>query len=769
MLSSPTPLFRRAPLALGLALAFPLALPLAAGAQPTEAPREQPPLPKVSVTATRTERAADEVPATVTVIGREALAERDGRDLKAVLDDEVDLAVRSQQPRFTAAGSSTGRPGNEGLNIRGLEGNQVLLLLDGVPLPAAFSFGPFATGRLDSVDVDLLSRAEVLRGPSSSQFGSDGLAGALALTLLRPQDLLCRNDGPLPSPALPSGEGPGVSPGQGASACKTSAGFVKLGGNSVDSSTNFAAAYALASGPWQGLVALSHRRGHEVDNQGDNDRPYSDRTAPNPLDHQATSLLGSVGLQLDPRHRFELTMDARRREQQVDVLSAVAEVPAPPSQSNPFANQTVSLTADDEVERQRLSVAHRYSDANAPFLTQWTTHLFGQRAEVHQFTAEDRAFSADRTRDNTYQERTLGLASQAQAVLRGTVPQRLSFGIDLSQTNVEGERNGTVPPFGETFPSKPFPDTRFRKAGAFVQSEIDTDSFTLIPALRFDKYSLTPTSSSGFSGETVSLSDQAVTPRLGAIWRASNAFAPYAQWALGFRAPQPDQVNNGFTNFASGYKSIGNPDLKPEHARSIELGARGQLDVLRWQLAWFDNRYRDFISQEMVGVDPDGLMTFQYVNLTDARIRGGELRLEWRPAGPWSGQFALARTQGSSEVSGVREPLTTIQPLRARLALRYEAGPWNLMAQWQHAEGKAAKDVPSDSRETQFLPPTSDVVDLFATWRLNSTWSLRGALLNAFDETYWRWSDVRGLSDSPSIVAYSAPGRSVQLAVRADF
>lgn len=743
MLSSPASLFRRAPLTLGLALAFPLALPLAASAQPTEAPREQPPLPKVSVTATRTERAADEVPATVTVIGREALAERDGRDLKAVLDDEVDLAVRSQQPRFTAAGSSTGRPGNEGLNIRGLEGNQVLLLLDGVPLPAAFSFGPFATGRLDSVDVDLLSRAEVLRGPSSSQFGSDGLAGALALTLLRPQDLLV--DG------------------------KTSAGFVKLGGNSVDSSTNLAAAYALASGPWQGLVALSHRRGHEVDNQGDNDRPYSDRTAPNPLDHQATSLLGSVGFQLDPRHRFELTLDARRREQHVNVLSAVAEVPAPPSQSNPFANQTLSLTADDEVERQRLSVVHRYSDASAPFLTQWTTHLFGQRAEVHQFTAEDRAFSADRTRDNTYQERTLGLTSQAQAVLRGAVPQRLSFGIDLSQTNVEGERDGTVPPFGETFPAKPFPDTRFRKAGAFVQSEIDTDSFTLIPALRFDKYSLTPTSTSGFIGETVSLSDQAVTPRLGAIWRVSNAFAPYAQWALGFRAPQPDQVNNGFTNFASGYKSIGNPDLKAEHARSIELGARGQLDVLRWQLAWFDNRYRDFISQEVVGFDADGLMTFQYVNLTDARIHGGELRLEWKPAGPWSGQFALARTQGSSEVDGVREPLTTIQPLRTRLALRYEAGPWNLIAQWQHAEGKAAKDVPSDSRETQFLPPSSDVIDLFATWRLNSTWSLRGALLNAFDETYWRWSDVRGLSDSPSIVAYSAPGRSVQLAVRADF
>lgn len=740
MLSSPAFPFRRAPLALGLALAF----PLPALAQSAELAREQPPLPKVSVTATRTERAADEVPATVTVIGREALEERDARDLKALLDDEVDLAVRSQQPRFTAAGSSTGRPGNEGLNIRGLEGNQVLLLLDGVRLPSAFSFGPFATGRLDSIDVDLLSSAEILRGPSSSQFGSDGLAGALALTTLTPQDLLV--DG------------------------KTSAGFVKLGGNSVDSSVNLAAAYALGGERWQGLVAVSHRRGHETDNQGDNDRPYSVRTAPNPLDHQATSVLGTVGFQLDPRHRFEATLEARRRELQVDVLSAVAEVPAPPSQSNPFANQTVSLAAEDEVERQRLSLVHRYRNANAPFLTQWTTHLYGQHADNHQFTAEDRAFSADRTRDNTYTERSIGLSTQGQAVLRGALPQRLSFGLDLAQSNISGERDGTVPPFGETFPSKPFPDTRYRSTGAFVQSEIDTDSVTIIPALRFDRFSLTPTSTSGFTGETVDLSDQAVTPRLGAIWRLSNSFAPYAQWALGFRAPQPDQVNNGFSNFASGYKSIGNPNLKAEHARSIELGARGQLDVLHWQLAWFDNRYRDFISQEMVGIDPDdGLMTFQYVNLTDARIRGGELRLEWKPASPWSGQFALARTQGTSEVDGVREPLTTIQPLRARLALRYDGGDWHVMGQVQHLDGKAAKDVPSDSRESQFLPRTADVVDLFAGWRLNSTWSLRGALLNVFDETYWRWSDVRGLNDDPSITAYSAPGRSVQLALRADF
>ncbi len=710
----------------------------------TSPAREQAPLPPVSVTATRTERALDEVPATVTTHDHEAIEQRGARDLKDLLDDEVDLSVRAAQPRISAS-SSTGRPGNEGLNSRGLEGNQVLLLVDGVRLPSAFSFGPFATGRLDFVDVDTLASAEVLRGPSSSQYGSDGLAGALSLRTLRAADLLTGG--------------------------KSRAGFAKLGASSVDRSVNATAAIALGNEQLQGLLLLNHRRGHETDNQGDNDSRFSDRTAPNPLDHQATSLLGSLSYQLNAQHSVEATLDARQREQQIDVLTAVAEVPEPPSQTNPFGNQTVSLVTDDEVKRQRLSLSHRYANANAPWLTEWRTQLYAQHAEVTQFHAEDRAFSADRTRDNRYEERSVGLSTQGVAVLHGSVPQRLSFGLDLAQSNIEGERDGTVQPFGETFPSKPFPDTRYRTAGVFVQSEIDTDSFSFIPALRFDKFSLVPTSSSGFSGAAVSLGDQAVTPRLGAIWRVSPAFAPYAQWALGFRAPQPDQVNNGFSNIAAGYTSIGNPDLKPEHARSIEIGARGQLDALRWQVAMFDNRYRDFISLAMIspGSGLNDPAIFQYINLANAHIRGGELRLQWKPSGPWSGEFALAHTRGDSEVDGEREPLETINPMRTRLALRYDAGAWNVMAQWQHADGKVAKDVPSDDRGVQFLPRDADVVDLFATWRVSATWSLRGALLNLFDETYWRWSDVRGLADGPSTLAYSAPGRSVQLALRADF
>ena len=119
---------RPTPVALALSLAFPLAFAQTAPAAPTAENPQQ--LGELTVSATRTERSVDAVPNTVTVKNRKQLDRRDARDLKDLLSDEVDLSVKAMTPRFTAAGASTGRSGNEGINIRGLEGNRVLMMVD---------------------------------------------------------------------------------------------------------------------------------------------------------------------------------------------------------------------------------------------------------------------------------------------------------------------------------------------------------------------------------------------------------------------------------------------------------------------------------------------------------------------------------------------------------------------------------------------------------------------------------------------------------------
>lgn len=710
-----------------------------------ETPPAEPaaPLGEITNTATRTPRRVDDVPASVTVVPADEVQRRGARDIKDLFRNEIDITVRAAPARFSAAGAATGRAGNEGINIRGLEGNQVLLLVDGIRVPNSFSFGAFATGRGDFFALDSAQSVEVLRGPASTQYGSDGLAGAVSLHTLDPADVL--------------------------SASRNVGGFVRLSADGIDDSAGATVAGAARGGAWQGLLLLSGRRGHEVENRGTNDSLNNSRTTPNPVDAEQQSALAKTYFQLKAAHRFGATLEALRHRQNTEVFTARA-LPPPAPEPLP-ATAVQGLDARDTVRRERLSLEHRFVDLNHPWLQKAETRLYVQDAEVEQRSFEDRNTAADRTRINSYQQNVRGLSVQLESNFGAPLTQRLSYGIDASRSEIKSLRDGTVPPQGETFPVKPFPDTDCTLAGAFVQSEIEVGAFSVMPALRFDRYKLLP-SSRGYSGDVAALSDQAVTPRIGIVWRLTDSLAPYVQWSRGFRAPTPDQVNNGFTNVVQGYQTIGNPNLKPEHAQSIEAGVRGRIAELRYALAGYDNRYEDFISQQVVGgtgvpvVDP---LIFQFVNLAKARIRGIELRGEWRAGTHWTMTAGSALSRGHGEISGARVPLDSAEPLRTALGVRYDAGAWGLRAQALHAQGKAANRI-APASTAPFAPPSYTVLDIGATWKPLPPLTLNVNLNNALDKTYWRWSDVRGLPDNSTVKdAYTAPGRGVQVSMRYDY
>ncbi len=715
-------LYRKTPIALALAL---LAPALQAQNTPTR-------LDEVTVSATRSERATDDVPAQVTVTTASEARERGVRDLRDLFADEPDVSVRLAPTRFTAAGPAVGRAGNEGINIRGLEGNQVLMAVDGIRVPDSFSFASFSTGRGDYLDVAGLGAAEVLRGPSSVQYGSDGLAGALTFRTLEPTDLLGRD--------------------------RTRALWLDGSWAGVDNSLGARASAAIRSGRFEGLVLASNRQGHETDNQGSRQDLNANRTAPNPMDFRSRYVLAKGGWQLTDSHRLGLTLEDLQRTQTTEVFSARA------AGTITALNQTADLDARDTVTRERVSLQHRYLNTNAPLFQRIETQVYQQRASTQQVSIEDRILSADRTRDNRYQYDTNGLSTQAEANLSGWVSQRVLLGLDWSQADIRAVRDGTVPPMGETFPARPFPDTRYTLLGLFAQSEIELDKLTLIPGLRYDEFELRPESGTGRS----TLTDQAITPRLGAVWRLAPLFNPYAQWSKGFRAPAPDQVNSGFTNVASGYISIANPNLKPERAESLELGLRGRHELVRYSVAVYDNRYRDFISQQSVGGagTPANPTIFQYVNLDTARIQGIEARLHWTIDRQWSLSGAFATAQGESTRLGVTEPLNTVNPWRLVGTLRYDTGIWGARLQLTHSAAKKPEDIaPARTTTGQATPllatPAFTTLDLGLHWRPTAELTVNAGINNLSNRRYWNWSDVRGLAaSSPVADAYTAPGRN---------
>jgi hemoglobin/transferrin/lactoferrin receptor protein len=703
-------------------------------------------LPAISVTSTRTERRVDEVPNTVTVKSARELEKSGARDIKDVFRDELDVTVRQQANRYNQSGG-TARAGNEGINIRGLEGNQVLMLVDGIRVPSSFSFGPIGTSRGDFLNIDGAQSIEVLRGPASTQYGSDGLAGVLSLRTPDPVDLLKKG--------------------------QTLGGFARLGYSSVDKSFNATVGGAVRSGDWRALLLASQRQGHELDNQGTVDAQNLTRTTANPADYSVPAVLGKLFYTLTPSHELGLTVEAQQRKTDTEVYSGRGT-----TTSRGVTTTVNDMDAHDKLDRNRVSLEHRYDNDAGAWLQRAHTHLYTQASTTKQLTLSDRTVAgaaSPLTRDYDYKQELFGVSTQLESKFGvAGARHKLSYGGDVNRS----DESATFP--GVVASGKLFPDTQYTLAGAFVQDEIEWGAVTLIPGLRYDRFKL-DADPAGYTGSVVSLSDSAVTPRLGAIWKLADSFAPYAHWAKGFRAPTPSQVNNGFENTAAGYRSIGNPNLKPEKADSIEAGFRGRMEgswgSLRYQALGYDNRYDDFITQQVVsgtgvpGVDP---LVFQYVNYSKARIRGIEARAEWQIDKVWTVKAGTALSRGHSEVAGVKTPLDTVEPLRTVLGLRYDAGPWELRADALHMQHKQASRISSSSTastaDDYFATPASTVLNLGASWKPLPSLTLNANVNNVFDEKYWNWSDVRGqLASSTVLEAYTAPGRNVQVSARYEF
>src|SRR5690606_19208148 len=222
------PIMRPHPLCLAIAMAtLPLSLPAGpltgADTVPTHGHE------RVVVTATRTERPILDVPSTVDLTNRYRMDEQSGRDIADRFRDEPGITVTASPGRF----------GIGDIRVRGLGGNRVRILTDGIPVPDAFAIGSFSNAGRNFVDPDTLKRVEVVRGPTSSLYGSDALGGVVAFITKDPSDYL--DDG---------------------SAAHLG---VRLGMESDWDGFGASTTGAFGGERWSGLVSANHRQGRETD------------------------------------------------------------------------------------------------------------------------------------------------------------------------------------------------------------------------------------------------------------------------------------------------------------------------------------------------------------------------------------------------------------------------------------------------------------------------------------------------------------------------
>jgi hemoglobin/transferrin/lactoferrin receptor protein len=696
---------------------------------------------RITVTATRTPTEAQDVPATVTVITAEQIADEMATDIKELVRYEPGVSVARAPARFGAALGATGRAGNEGFTIRGIGGNRTQILVDGVRVPDGFSFGAQSVGRGDYVDLGLVKSVEILRGPASALYGSDGLAGAVSFTLSEPSDFLA--DG------------------------QEVAGLVRASYSSDDDEFAETAIVAGRNGALSMLIGYTRRDFHELDNKGTNDTVGALRTTPNPQNGNSDSVLGRLVFEPGGGHKLRLTGEYTDTYLYTDVLSGLGP--------NGLGATVDVLFGEDTGHRARVAADWTWQGEGAIEYAQ--IGIYWQDAKDRQFTREDRTPSADRTRINTFENRVYGASAEARSSFAtGNVGHRLVFGGDVSVTRQGGLRDGTVPPFGETFPTRAFPVTDFTLGGIFVGDEIALADglVTLFPALRFDAYKLDASDDPllpTFAG--ADQSDERFSPKLGAVVKLSEAVRIYANYATGFKAPSPSQVNNFFENPMSGYISVPNPDLRPETSSSFEGGIRYGGGAFSASLTGFYAEYDDFIDQiETTGQEfptPGSPWVYQWVNLTGAEIRGIEARADVRLAEGVTLRAAAAYADGDEILEdGSKVPLASVDPFSVVAGLGYSApgGRFGGELVATHNARKSLASTEGVCASECYRPGSFTILDATVFWRVAEMLTLRAGVFNITDEKYAYWSDVRGLADtSPATDAYTRPGRNASASV----
>ena len=710
---------------------------------------------RITVTGTRTPRTIQAAPATVTVIDADDVNRLLIRNISDLTRYEPGVSVRNNL-QF----------GLQDFNIRGIEGNRILIQVDDIRLPSAFQFGDAVTpgqgfnlGR-DFFDTEILRTAEILRGPASTLYGSDALGGTVSYFTLDPTELI-------------------------EAAGRDSA---TTGSTNFDSrNTGFTNTVVQVNrfDNIDTLLAYSRRDGSEAENLGD------EQTT------NRNSLLGKLVYNLDDTSAVDFTVE--HFDNDIDTTTSDENLPL-------ITGTTTRFTEEIDTTRTRLSLAYKYDSAeSASFLDFAQARLYFQDSRTQEenereffpFNFRARRPSTTptlRVGENRFVDQVFGGDVRLRSDFNwGESDHRLTYGVDVSntfnarprervQTNlITGDTTQDAIP--DDFPTRDYPNSDTFRVGVYVQDEIEVGKFSVIPGLRYDYYDLNISIDEDFerNGATATdFSDSSFSPNLALVYQPTSELSFYGRYSRGFRAPQYDEINSGFTNQIFGYRTEPNPDLEAETSNSFELGMRGNFSKLNFSLAGFYNRYNDFIDNQLVDTEfirGRPLLVFQNVNIDDVETYGAEAKAEYQFT-PGQGGFSLlgslSWTEGNNLTSN--EPLSTVDPLEAVLGLRYRSpdARWGAeLVSTLVGEARGEGFEPEDGQDP-FVPDGFTVFDLIGYYQVNSNLTLNLGLFNLFDTDYERYSDVRFLDSNDSLfdlqqARFEQPGLNVQAGVTWQF
>ena len=720
-------------------LSFFLILPFSLSSEEETEQKEE-----IVVVASRIPTIASEVIGSVTSI--------DNEQLQVQMIDGLEQLVRYVPGVSAHKESQYGRSLTEDVHIRGIHGGAIFLI-DGIRISDSY----VGYGR-DTVDTDLLKKVEILKGPSSVEYGSDGLAGTIAYFTKNPSDL-ASIDSPYAS--------------------------VSADYDNANNQEKFNFLSAYVSEGIDLLIQLVERNLEETELHND----FNLRA--NPLEANQQSLLAKIIFSPTENTKSTLVADIQEWEGQWAINSDERFIYFPSPRS------ITSSTGDDEGSRERFTLRFDNSKENLLY-DQASLVIYSQETEQSQITIQNQvSFYSGmqaaptptmRVRDFDFNQSIDGFSLEAYKTVG---MHQMVYGVNLDSTKTERPRMLTeinlitgIPTNivdGETYPNKTFPDSETDRSALFFNDRINiSDKQVLNLGFRYERYELEPKPDQLLKNANIlnyqvsNKKDSDFSLKFGYLFDLKDNLTAYTQYAEGFKAPNYENSNIVFTNYLLYYTVVPNPNLESETSKSIEFGLRGYGESSNWDLAFYRNEVKGFIHYEIIGFS-QGLGIYQYQNAENVEIDGLEFSYNKELSDNLSIKAAFAMGNGEEIEGGKRTPMIEIDPNELILGLDWTSSDEKLGLQALYSLSGKSKDnlepvCLNNSCSPRFTTGGFGIIDIFGFYNINDHIEMRLAIENLTDKKYHRWASVAQLpEDDAELDLYGQSGRALSASFKYKF
>jgi hemoglobin/transferrin/lactoferrin receptor protein len=574
--------------------------------------------------------------------------------------------------------------------LRGLTGNQTLLLIDGIRLSnATVRYGP--NQYFNTIDVFSIEKIEVLRGSGSVQYGSDAIGGTMQAFSHE-----------LDNTVKPTWRGSLLT---------------RIATQGMEQSLNGTINYSNKGAAFRAGVTLRNF-GDLVG--GDT----TGRQTPTGYQELDFDLKGKI--KLSPSS--DLTMAYQSVHQSdVPVFHKIVLENYAVNKMDPQKRDLAYVRLNQEFNAGILKSAIftaslQHSEEVRELLKNGSSILRTENDKVRSLSFSAEAFTSDRKGWSA----NTGLEIYTDLVTSSRSDR------DISTYEIISKRG--LYPNGATMTS----------IAAFSMHTLDLQDWNFTAGARFNSF--IDKVEDEVSGIT-KLAPSALIGNLAILRKLNKRSNMFISVNTGFRAPNIDDLGTlGIVDFR--YETP-NFDLKPEHSFQYQIGYKYQTRKLRGEVFIYRNELYDLIVRnKIVGDTIEGYPVYQKENIEHAYIQGVETAWDLEFDKSWMLSGSLTYTYGQNITKN--EPVRRIPPLFGRLAAEYKLKGWWINLEWQ-AAGKQDRLAAGDKEDNRIPAGGTPGWNVF---NVNTSYEIRFikvslSLLNLLNQDYrFHGSGVNGYGRS---------------------